>query len=198
MQKKIILAQEALNKNPNFDLPLGHRQNIWNELGPQSSKMTPAHKHRTNLAILTAEHVLPIWTEEKPNDDTLKQILELASKVRDGEIKVSVAEKKFDDYWEWLSKITLTAKSASIFVAYAVVKALQTAIQDEIYDPEDINLETLDSKFIEDNDTSFFAAGAYANGLTWRISLPLSPDVNKRKEFWEWWLKQVIEILTKK
>ncbi|NJK69605.1 MAG: hypothetical protein HC941_26545 [Microcoleus sp. SU_5_3] len=81
--------------------------------------------------------------------------------------------------------------SMAFTVGCAAAQALNTAIEDEIFDPDGIDYNLTDNQDTEGNDASFFAACACANGPIWQIKSGKS-DSSKRQEFWEWWLMQAV------
>lgn len=77
-------------------------------------------------------------------------------------------------------------------VGFAAVQALTTAVVDEFFDPDEIELNLTDSEEFESNDASFHAAVAYANGPVWEIDASPAPNSEKRRRFWEWWLTEAV------
>ena len=190
----IATSLAFVNQHPAHDLNLGYRQAIWKTLNKTDTGESTSigHQRRTILAIDTVRFVLPIWQDVFPNDDMPEQILKEAMLVMQGKIEEEDALKNLNDYYEYVHTLMLRSKSMATAVAYAAIKALEVAISDEIFDEDEIDYNITDKEDFECNDTTFFAAVAYANGPVWEIMAALIPDSLKRKEVWEWWLTSAV------
>jgi len=180
LQKLIKDALESVRCHPQHDLNLGYRQD---KVG---------HRRRAFLASLAIRHVLPIWNKAFPNDDTPEKILAEADQVMNGAVNEEVAIKDIDQFWKYLWKLASSTKNMAVAVGLGAVQALATAIQDESFDPDNIDYDATDSQEFDNNDASFFAAVAYANGPTWEVVAEAESNPVKRQEFWEWWLAEAV------
>lgn len=201
LQQFINEALTAVRTHPQHDLNLGYRQAIWAMLEPRANTYlarnslnikTAGHRRRSCLAILAIRNVLPIWKQEFPNDKMPEHILSEAQKVINRLGSAGAALKGFDDYWEYAEEVASHSKSMAIAVGYGAALALLTAIDDENFSPDEINVHLTDSQEFDCNDASFFAAVAYANGPCWDIVANPKPDSAKRRQFWEWWLTKAV------
>lgn len=192
-------AVNALCCHPQHDLNLGYRQAIWAVFGPRIdvSQMgtNSGYKRRVILSILTARHVLPIWEGVWPDDDTPYRLLKNAEQVLKGTFDVKMAQDYRDEVWTKLENLASKPDRQSleyqkpISAGFSAINALCTALQDEEFDSANINCDLTDTDVdAYDNDSSFWAAAAYANGGIWE---PKS-DAVKRREFWDWWLTKAV------
>lgn len=189
LQKLIAKALESVRHHPQHDLNLGYRQAIWAAL--ESDNNNSGHKRRAFLANLTVRHVLPIWHQTFPHDDRPQLILAQAEQVIAGSIKKEIAQKDSERFWQEMQQLGYNDSTMAFTVGCAAAQALNSAIEDEIFDPDDIDYNLTDNQDTEGNDASFFAACAYANGPIWQTKSGKS-DSTKRQEFWEWWLTQAV------
>ena len=149
-------------------------------------------RRRTALAISTVRHVLPIWNQKFRNDDRPQQVIILAEKVISGDIDKAFAEKSGQNIWREMQQLGYEDSGIAFTVGCAAVASLDTAINDENFDPDEIDFYLIDSRDIEGNDAAFFAACAYANGTVWE-TISGKSDNFKRLEFWSWWLNVAIK-----
>ena len=69
------------------------------------------------------------------------------------------------------------------------MQTLTTALRDEVFDRNQIDLEANDSEIDPDeHDSGFCSAAAYSNGPVWAKD----SDSGRRKEFWDWWLTDAV------
>ena len=195
LNRALSKAHEAISGHPKHDLDLGYRHLIWAEFGfPKSHSNQDdlmGYKRRTCLAILTARHVLPIWNKFYLNNDLPGRSINLALKMFNEKVEEETAWKERNMSWEQLLEMgNLDEKYQNVHGAgFSAVQALTTSLRDEIFDPLEINLELTDADIDPDEmDASFFASVAFAKGPVW------DPDSDslKRKEFWEWWIKEAV------
>ena len=191
-------AYTAMLNHPQHDLNLGNRHSIWVALGarinPSSMKNNDdGLKKRTTLAILSTQHILSLWESIYPENALPHQILKEAEKVLVKEIDSTTAWNHRNKFWNQIVDLGNEDEQSQIIlgVALSAVQALTTALQDENFDPLNINYNLTDADIDPDDmDASFFAASVYANGAVWNLeSGPLL-----RREFWEWWLKQAVPL----
>lgn len=183
-------ALEAVHNHPKNDLNLGYRQAIWAEFGPPGDEF--GLKKRTVLAKLTIEKVLPVWESTFPDDNTPGKILNEVRQILDGSLSFSSedASEHIRDFWEWIEDIEAPDDQlTALDVGFGLVKLITTALFDELFNTEDIDYDCTDADVDSyDADCSYYAAAAYSNGTVWDED----SDDSKRKEFWEWWLKEAV------
>ena len=194
LRQLIKQAQESVRCHPQHDLNLGYRQAIWAALGPsrhsQKTIGSEGHKRRVLLAVLAVRHVLPIWHQVWPDDQTPQRILAHVSQVMKGKMSQQAALRDIDRFWEYIDLLGSQSQNMAAAVGFAAVQALTTAVVDEFFDEIDLNLT--DSEEFESNDASFHAAVAYANGPLWEIDASPAPNSQKRQQFWQWWLTEAV------
>lgn len=160
--------------------------------GLKSGDNENGHRRCAMLALTTVRHVLPIWKKKFPYDDRPEYILNLAEKVLAGTISAEVAAIESERLWREMQQLGYGGYGMAFTVGCAAVAALDTAIDDENFDPDDIDFNLTDNEDTEGNDSSFFAACAYADGAVWKtVSGEQNPP--KRLEFWDWRLTQAVE-----
>lgn len=185
-------AITAVYSHPQHDLNLGYRQAIWAAYGSANNY---GHKKRAILAILTAKSVLPIWNNVWHDDSTPHQILNTAEQVLNGTLNNQIARNYRDEVWTIFENKASEQEFQSleyqkpINAGLAAIAALNTALYDEEFDPDNIDYNLTDADMdAYETDSSFWAAAAYANGPIWE---PMS-NANKRLEFWDWWLTTAV------
>lgn len=94
-------------------------------------------------------------------------------------------EKRASAYWREMQQLGYGGHGMSFTVGCAAVAALDTAINNKTFDPDDIDFNMTDNQDTEGNDSSFFAACAYADGAVWK-TVSGEHDTTKRLEFWYW------------
>lgn len=164
------------------------------------------------LAILTARYVLPVWQQAVPamvaRDDTLpvdlpQMMLDMAEGVLNSTVSPNEANNALcDDFYHAMGAIaydvTYEVWCASN-AAYSALKAvlgykpfrideIDVSVSDDTLSPGDgdVALSALNAFTASDND----APGVWA--FTTKSHSPLSFDIQKRLEFWEWWLTEAI------
>lgn len=190
LEKLIDNALETVHNHPKNDLNLGYRQAIWAEFGPLGDEL--GLKKRAVLAKFTIEKVLPIWESTFPDDNTPGKILSEVAQILDGSLSFSSedASKHVRDFWEWVQDIAASDNQlTALNVGFGAVKLITTALFDELFDSKNIDYNCTDADVDSyDADCSYYAAAAYSNGTVWEED----SDASKRKEFWEWWLKEAV------
>jgi hypothetical protein len=194
VERILVDAAKVVESDPQHDLPLGYRKAIWDAIGPRDDRddeMSNAHRSRGRLAIEGARKVLGIWQREFPDDDTAQRALSDAIDVLQGRLDSDTAEEHYTEYWQHVDQLGFDSKSMAVSAGYAAVTALMTAVDDETYRPEQIDLNEQDSRDIDDNDASFFAAAAFASGPSWK-TIGSDSDAEARRQFWLWWLNEAV------
>ena len=75
----IAAALDAAREHPQHALLPLQRYTIYEYLG--SIKEARGYRRRAWLAVLTAEHVLPLWQQVRPHDNRAEHLLTLAKEV---------------------------------------------------------------------------------------------------------------------
>jgi hypothetical protein len=197
LRQIIDQALLAVRRDPNHDLQLGYRQAIWAAFGPKvgdgGTGGEVGHRRRTRLAILAGQHVIPIWRSAFPGDTTAEQSLAESENVLKGKMNQEAALRHYDQFWSYLDGLAHKTTDMAITVGYAAVQALGVAIQDEIFDSDKINYDTMNIEDMESIDAAYFAASAYAGGPAWETVAGRSGDSGRREQFWVWWLTEAAQ-----
>ncbi len=187
--------QNALNvvyEHPNHVLNLGYRAAIWGALGSLDRHSHPStdagHRRRTLLAIKSARRVLPIWEKRWPEEKWPQDAIQASVQL----LHIHDNQKIFLDILDRCVvgvENLMTTDFVAAMAGQSAVLALNTALDDEYFKPEEIDYKWIDGQLGGgDNDSASVASIAYAAGTA------LDPKSNpkKRLEFWEWWLKEAV------
>jgi hypothetical protein len=187
-------AKAGLVVHPHAELVLPKRKKIWAAMGPvvitkrNRAKMTPGLRRRTALAIVTAEHVLPIWERHWDSKDPHRMLEVVRAYVRD-EMSWRDARDEQTRFLGALYNANTDEISEDIFhfvyVGYAAVDAVATALKDMDCEDDGTLDEDLDSW-----DGSFWACSAYSGDFPWEAR----SDMGRRREFWEWYLDEAVPL----
>ncbi|MCP4180765.1 MAG: hypothetical protein GY756_23645 [bacterium] len=198
--KKIIdKALLHLEKDPNNDLNLGYRRAIWKEFGSKLNLIKSTDKtglqRRTILALLTSKKVLSFWERVWPEDKTPLLIINEVEDILNAKKNYSEREKnkRMRDLWCWLEDFRYDDEDeqqlAAVIVGDAAIATINAALFDERFDENSIDFEVTDEDVDPyTSDSSYSAAMVYAHGSIWNDF----SNKQKRKEFWEWWLKEAV------
>src|SRR5262245_33757779 len=108
LSRDMILAQTdaigSLSKAADGHLSLKARKCIWVAMGPAMEPLLPLKeqvgaRRRIQLARLSVEYVLPVWSRRWPNDDGPKQMLVISDALIENSIGRDVAQKQKDQFW---------------------------------------------------------------------------------------------------
>lgn len=199
LQTLMTEALESVRRHPQHDLLLGYRQAIWAAFGPalhpgqpDSEAALVGHQRRVFLAVLTVRHVLPIWLKVWPNNKSPQRLLTHVEEVMKGEMSKDMALDAINRWWDVVDELGARSQNMAVTVGFAALQALATAAVDEMFEPDDIDVALTDSEEFDNNDASFYAAVAYANGPIWKIAAKPKSDSAKRAQFWQWWLTEAV------
>lgn len=200
LQILIAEALESVRRHPQHDLTLGYRQAIWAAFGPAldtyqtygSEAALVGHQRRVFLAVLTVRHVLPIWLNVWPNNQSPRRLLTHVEQVMKGKMSKDMALDVINRWWDVVDELGARSQNMAVTVGFAALQALATAAVDEMFEPDEIDVNLTDSEEFDNNDASFYAAVAYANGPIWKIAANAKPDSAKRGQFWQWWLTEAV------
>ncbi|MBU7005761.1 Imm5 family immunity protein [Phosphitispora fastidiosa] len=197
LSKTLNLAYQAMTAHPQHDLNLGYRWLIYEQLGPGKgeSRQTGSDglKKRVNLAISATEKVLPLWGKVYPGNSLPERCIQLANQVLLGQVDANEAWKQRDLFWDHLVEMGNKDQANQVVhgAGFSAVQVLNAVLRNERFDSRQINLNLTDADVNPDEmDAAFFAAAAYANGAVWDEA----SDSLKRREFWEWWLKEAVPL----
>ena len=192
IQSTIEECLAHLRAEPEGDLNPACRARIYESLGALGD--TVGRIRRGTLARISAEKVVPIWTQEHENDSQLQQLLQLAERILLNEISRSVAEEEVHSVWGWLTSQGVAFSSGLSRGAYFACRSALMAVpvawgQDEFagavvradWTNADLNPWT--------TDAALCACAAYA-GLPWHTG----SDKTLRIRFWTWWLIEAVSL----
>jgi hypothetical protein len=193
LEETIERAGSAMLLDERHDLLPIYRRRIYAAIGLWED--VQARQVRIRLDLLSARHVLPIWHKYRPNDTWPEQLISVAEGVLAGTVDQSVATREADEAHGQLDEILpslveeLQATGEEPLGALtAALLALRWAAGITAFDVIEITEQETDWELDPlASDAAGWAAIAYA-GATWQ---PGSSS-GKRKEFWEWWLKETI------
>lgn len=204
---QLLLEQghAAMLQNQQHLLAPSYRDRIYRAIGSEDDYH--AKRVRGWLGLLTAQKVLPIWKQawfrsglaKLPWPDDIPQpehLLQHTEAVLVGSADIEIAEAAMQASEAWLLQLDSTAVGLNLpitgfFAGLASVKALLEAlgyhpfvggepwISADYSDTFDLDLES--------SDAAKWAAYAWAGR-----EVDSDSNIVKRKEFWEWWLREAI------
>lgn len=185
-------ARSAVLSDPGFDLPLGHRKNIWSMLGAKSS--SDGLQRRIQLAASSIKKVMPIWDLHFGTDTTAKMLLTTAEAVASGRYLNESAIKVHHAGWAHMDELAIKHRplQSVICVGYAAAQLVITAIDDEDFDIEN-KLSITDRDVDPDEfDCAGLCAAAQACGFVWNKS----SNKDGRLAFWLWWVDEAVPAVS--
>ncbi|MEJ8857872.1 Imm5 family immunity protein [Variovorax robiniae] len=186
----IQVARHALGQDRNGELRLPERKAIWAAMGPtvvENGKPVLAlgSRRRLRLAILTAEHVLPVWAKDFPANQEPQHMLAVAEKWLAGHADFQAAWMLRNSFWSELSNI----QSVEAAAGFATCQVLATALGDEKFTPQSLNAPSCDQQLDPDQwDAGFYASIAHAGAAPWEQE----NAAGKRRAFWQWYLAEAV------
>ena len=107
LQNPITKALSVVDQNEHHDLPLGYRHAIYAELGPYlgTSPDKRGHRRRTVLALLAAQHVLPLWQQERAEDKTPVIILDKVYRILAKKLDAAKLQDDVGRYWTYMDNV---------------------------------------------------------------------------------------------
>jgi hypothetical protein len=186
ISRLINLAYEAMVRDPQHTLAPAYRQAIYQGISNFPNPHTSLA--RKWLAVLAAEHVVPIWKQVWPNDSLAIRMLDLANTAlyevsdqagirAEAELAMEHLERLGNKLYGFTELDAFFAKTAAV---QAVFEVLGIIPFDRLILAENETDEHLDPSA---SDTAKWAAYAYAG----RLRDP-NADPAKRRAFWAWWL----------
>jgi hypothetical protein len=212
VQSLIDEALIGIRADPQHHFSLTRRLALYKAFVSPDQKPPSPNRFRGQLGVLTAKYVIPIWNQVLPiwknippeltdDNDLPQRLIWLAEGVLQGTMEIEAAWKEACDQWDAVGNIgdSFSAHQDNkpipiYFACDAALKALH----------ESLNKEFLGGrrgweKYTDDNlpdvgrDAASSAVVAYAgNRETEEV------DLNKRREFWEWWLLEAVPPAGKK
>lgn len=169
-------------------LPIYRRQ-IYDILN--NEPITRGLRVYEKLAILTVEHVLPLWQDAVLTDILPKLVLEADRQHLQGTLDLDSATQVAGNVWEKLERYGRTSDrlipSYALGAGQVAVEALFATLGRPPFDNVPIDENHTDDLDPWCSEPALWAAIAYAGGLWEKDS-----DADKRREFWDWWLTKAI------
>jgi len=142
---------------------------------------------------MAVEKSAPIWEDALPDDDAVRDALELAHDVMTGAVSAKFAGLTRGSLWTHCDDLSYDGKNHDIpaLVGYAAAQAITVALWDQI--DEDSEGENCTDRDLDPDefDPSFLGASAWAGGMPWNRT----SSSKRRREYWRWWLSAVLEVL---
>ena len=193
----IAAARVSLSRNADGELLPHARVHLLAALGPHQEiegvPIGPGWRRRTHLGVITVRHLLPIWRLAYPTDPGPERMLDLASRVLQGQADRAAAGAESNEYWNRLAESGEEWGGGEapavepIAVGMAAARVVQTARLD--YDLLPVDPDETDRDRDPDTwDESCLGALAYAGGGAWQAKS--SPA--RRREYWQWFLDQAV------
>lgn len=176
-----------VENHPKGQLILPLRKKIYKYMGE--------HKSRINLALLCVEKVIPTWSSVLSHDTMPSEILKCITEYLSGNQERSFLMGITDEFWTQIDTYLNDGDYSdhdnydnAIYAGFTLIKASYVVLNDEKFHED--NDETV---FDEDLDaytwdTSYFASLAYCESELFDETT----KVQKRKEFWKWYLDEAI------
>jgi len=194
LQNLVTALINAVQTHPQHALLPFQRHMIYDYFGKVA--VVSSRRRRGWLAIITAERVLPLWQQARPQDNQAEQLLVHARLALRSEDDLQFATTLAGDVWNWFmndygdrrrfKEIQRTAEA--FYVLAAAVQALLVAAgkdnSEGCVDQEDDTDADVDAW---STDAAGWAIAAFA-GPTWEQD----SDNAKRLEFWTWWLATAV------
>jgi Immunity protein Imm5 len=193
-RRAVEQGRSNLRADPAGHLSLGLRESIWVALGPrgrEDGQPGAGWRRRAALAFESCERVLPLWEAAWPEDRQPNEVLALARGALEGEAAPEEARARAGRLWGRAETLTqLAGDPARASVGFACAKAVEVALEDEYFDPSDVDpMRSERGLDLFDVDTAFVASSASAGGPPWVTGT----DPEARRAFWDWWLAEACE-----
>ena len=184
LQQLIVQAQAVVRDHAQHELRPIFRLSIYHAIMATPSVYS-------QLAILTAYQVLPLWTRDCPAEPLAVQLLRLAEDIRLGIGDRSVAEQAVEDAWEQLTRFGADdgrVSKAGFFAGVAAREALLAVLSRDPFDAVLIRETTTDDDLDPwSSDPPHWAARAWTSDQQ-----NPEPHAAKQHTFWEWRLTEAI------
>jgi Immunity protein Imm5 len=185
LEQAISIAQTALLDEHSKDLLPYHRQQIYIAL--DDLDIVGTFYYQSKLAVITAQYVIHKWYEAW-EDDLPKEYLKRAEEVIGKSIDKSMSEKElFNAYAKINIYVEEIDHEASFLAGFSAYKALAISMGFNPWEEIEFGLDDDNDLDPETIDTALCAANAFSEPK-WSEKF----DLNKRLEFWKWWLLEAI------
>jgi hypothetical protein len=187
---RVARARDVLESRPDGRLPLPERRAIRALFGPweydgDGGDAPPGLRRRAALARASAEHVLPVWKAEAPDDDGPERMLALADDVLERRIEARRAVEEAQRFSVHASdlastgQISQSANAAGQAARSAVLAAVAGDYGDDL--PPDTDDDDLDPDAWEAEFEASFAATDYPD-----------QDPEDLRRYWRWYLDEAV------
>ncbi|MDR3339469.1 MAG: immunity protein Imm5 [Candidatus Symbiothrix sp.] len=181
MKEKIKKLKKIVRKSKSGHLPLKYRVKLLGTIGNVNTI--------NKIFFECLKKVFPIWNTEYPNNSVMLEIISKADAYLYRQTgNKNEFESFFNEYVNYFESIEgsvgLSGMSATALCASIAYGAALTV---DDYDGEDDNAFDWDMW-----NTDFYASMAYSGGNPFIKE----GDINKRVEFWDWYLETVLTIAT--
>ena len=187
-------AFHALRADPDGVLALAYRQRIWAAMVPRLMNGNQAVqgtglRRRTSLALSCVRRVLPFWEKAWPNDNGPGTLIELIENFFDNKVDRRVLYSEQLALWARVDNLAYERDVVELMVGCAACGAASTALVDEVFDPDNLELSASD----EDRDAYQWDAAYYA-AMVLAGGPPRNAEssIERRRQFWEWYLSEAV------
>ncbi len=181
-------ALELVRSDLNHELRPKHRDHIY---ASWSEPTFDTQRLQANLAIITAQRVLPIWQKRMPEDKTPDYAINLARMILDGTIDHKVASQEANGkIWNHFGNRIESRKISrrAIYAYSAAIEALFIVLGRKPFEYLDIDEYNTNGDIPPgEGDVASSAIIAYVEILS-----EIDANLKKNLEFWEWWLTEAI------
>src|SRR4051812_44472095 len=99
LQRLTQIGLQSVESDPARDLNLQLRRKILCALGEENESRSGGHAKRIQLQMLAVQHVLFLWDEVFPGDDTPRSAIAIAQAHRDGKLDEATSMKNARRFW---------------------------------------------------------------------------------------------------
>jgi hypothetical protein len=193
LEEAIERASSTMLEDERHDLLPIYRRRIYTAIGPWEN--VQARQVRIRLDLLSARYVLFIWQKYRPSDTWPEQLISVAEGVLAGTVDQVVAARKANEAQFQLDEALPTlveelevGEEEPLGALSAALVALRWAAGITAFDVIEIAEQETDREIDPlFSDSAGWAAIAYAKAA-WEPG----SNSEKRKEFWQWWLKEAV------
>jgi hypothetical protein len=187
LEKAINEAKKSIS---DFGEPsLKTRINILEIIGDNSFTKHPneGYYKRAKLALMCANKSIYVWDDFFPNEKEPYELLMNANDAFSNKISLEALEKKYFGFKTHLDDKFLLGEDyfRGIYAGFSVWSAVGTILYDSFLDIKDESEVKIPP---EEWDSSFYAAMAISNGVSW----DKLGNVKARKDFWIWYFDVAI------
>jgi hypothetical protein len=180
----ITIAKAAMWQHPAHQLLPVHRRAIYHAMG--ENEALSSLRVRGQLALLSAQYVLPIWLKARSSDHLPENTIKLGEDLWHRRVAAKTVDGQLGDAWKYFEQLAYTSVGSDnvFFAGFAAVKAVSEVLGRDQFKNTLIDEEATDQSLDPwSSDTAAHAAAAYGGPVWIAVS-----DISRRKDFWEWWL----------